>query len=485
MLIGLNLHSKQNKGILEISDNQFIGKESLIQIDEVHRESYSGYYTLFADVPILDFVPAENRNGNIVQFTDETNRMYRSNVMLLEEPQHDQYGSMWELTKIQEVATNHEITASADAHGTITPNGTVKVKENTDQTFVITADKGYVIAEVLVDGKAESGAVGKETYEYTFSNVTQSHTIYVSFKEKEESSSGSSSGSSRSLSHTYYVRYHNDDDTVTDGRFIPGETVTVRGDTFTAPRGKVLAGWSIEKNGKVDYKVGDTFRMPGSSYDLYAVWKDMEIMVHDAYINGYPDGSVGPDRTITRAEAATMFYNLSSEKNGTPRAFADVPVDQWYTNSVTTLAGMGIINGYPDGTFKPDAPITRAEFVMMAMNFAKVDKGIFCSFGDVSQNMWYYGAVAGATENGWISGYPDGTFGPERYITRAEVTSVINRMENRGADMIFIVENLKELRTFRDLPFQHWAYGSIMEAANGHKYVREREDTYEVWTEIK
>lgn len=71
---------------------------------------------------------------------------------------------------------------------------------------------------------------------------------------------------------------------VKDGRFIPGETVTVRGDIFTAPRGKVLAGWSLEENGKVDYKAGDTFRMPGGSYDLYAVWKDAETMTHTAYI---------------------------------------------------------------------------------------------------------------------------------------------------------------------------------------------------------
>ena len=225
--------------------------------------------------------------------------------------------------------------------------------------------------------------------------------------------------------------------------------------------------------------------MPGRSYDLYAIWKDAETLTHNAYISGYPDGTVGPDRTITRAEAATMFYNLLSNKNGTVRTFADVPMNQWYANAVTTLAGMGVINGYPDGTFKPDAPITRAEFVTMAMNFAKTDKGTACSFADVPENMWYYGAIAGATENGWISGYPDGTFGPDRYITRAEVTSVINRMENRAADMMFIVENLNDLRTFSDLPFQHWAYGSMMEAANGHDYTREQENTYEVWTGIK
>lgn len=377
------------------------------------------------------------------------------------------------------------IEASADVNGSISPNGSVSVEKGKDQTFIITSNQDYVIDKVLVDSNTETSAAGKATYEYTFNNVTTSHTIHATFKEKEESGGGSSSGGGSHTSNTYYVRYHNDDDTVKDGRFIPGETVTVRGDIFTAPRGKVLAGWSLEENGKVDYKVGDTFRMPGSSYDLYAVWKDAETMTHNAYISGYPDGTVGPDRTITRAEAATMFYNLLSNKNGTARTFVDVPMNQWYANAVTTLAGMGVINGYPDGTFKPDAPITRAEFVTMAMNFAKADKGTDCSFADVPENMWYYSAIAGATENGWISGYPDGTFGPDRYITRAEVTSVINRMENRAADMMFIVENLNDLRTFSDLPFQHWAYGSMMEAGNGHDYTREQENAYEVWIGIK
>ena len=301
--------------------------------------------------------------------------------------------------------------------------------------------------------------------------------------EGEESDGGSSSGGSHT-SNTYYVRYHNDDETEKDGKFIPGETVTVKGNAFTAPVGKVLAGWSLEEDGKVDYKVGDTFRMPGSSVDLYAVWKDAETESHSAYISGYPDGTVGPDKTITRAEAATMFYNLLADKTGDAKAFTDVPANQWYAKAVMTLAGKGVISGYPDGTFKPDASITRAEFVTMAMNFANAEKGTACSFPDVPQNMWYYGAIAGATQNGWISGYPDGTFGPDRYIARAEVTSVINRMENRAADMSFMMDHLDELRTFSDLSFGHWAYGSMMEAANGHDYTRADQNSYESWVDI-
>lgn len=306
--------------------------------------------------------------------------------------------------------------------------------------------------------------------------------LFTAHWNKNSNDDASSGGSH--TSNTYYVRYHNDNDTKRDGKFIPGETVTVKGDVFTAPVGKVLAGWSLEEDGEVDYKVGDVFRMPGSSVDLYAVWKDAETESHSAYISGYPDGTVGPDKTITRAEAATMFYNLLADKNGDTKTFTDVPANQWYTKAVTTLAGKGVISGYPDGTFKPHAPITRAEFVTMAMNFADAGKGTACSFLDVPQNMWYYGAIAGATQNAWICGYPDGTFKPDAWITRAEATSVMNRMENRAADLSFIADNLEDLRTFNDLTMQHWAYGAMIEAANGHDYTREAIDTNEVWIDI-
>ena len=271
---------------------------------------------------------------------------------------------------------------------------------------------------------------------------------------------------------------------VKDGKYGEGERVTVKGDVFEAPLGKALAGWSTEEGGKVEYVPGDTFRMPDKSVNLYAVWED-ETQIHNAYISGYPDGTVRPDKTITRAEAAVMFYNLLDEKSGYINTFTDVPENQWYSEAVITLAGMGVVNGYLDGTFRPDAPITRAEFVTMAVNFAKAGKGTYCSFADVSQDMWYYGAVAKASEKGWIGGYPDGTFGPERYITRAEVTVIINRMENREADMEFIAENMKDMNAFTDLPSSHWAYSSMMEAANGHKYVRGEEYAKEIWIEVK
>ena len=379
--------------------------------------------------------------------------------------------------RLVEGKAKYLIQAEAGSHGAITPEGEVMVEMGEDITFTITPDKGYKISDVIVDGES----IGAEE-SYTFKNVKEAHTIEAVFEKKSDGGS-SSGGSSYSLSsEAYYVRYHDDDDLVKDGKYGEGERVTVKGDVFDAPLGKALAGWSTEEGGKVEYVPGDTFRMPDKSVNLYAVWED-ETQIHNAYISGYPDGTVGPDKTITRAEAAVMFYNLLDEKNGYINTFTDVPENQWYSEAVITLAGMGVVNGYLDGTFRPDAPITRAEFVTIAVNFAKAGNGTYCSFADVSQDMWYYGAVAKASEKGWIGGYPDGTFGPERYITRAEVTVIINRMENREADMEFIAENMKDMNTFTDLPSSHWAYSSMMEAANGHKYVRGEGYAKEIWTE--
>lgn len=474
-LLGGVLGSSGKNVSLTFKENQFIGNETLVDIADADKETYPGLYTNLT----ISFDPAiiSDASGNTIKFTDENGREYTSDVEYIESSYASSYFSLWQLTKIEEIIKEYTITASAGKNGSISPEGEQMVKKGEDITFTITPDSGYKISDVIVDGES----IGAEE-SYTFKNVKEAHTIEAVFEKKSDGGS-SSGGSSYSLSsEAYYVRYHDGDDLVKDGKYGKGERVTVKGDVFDAPLGKALAGWSTEEDGKVEYVPGDTFRMPDKSVNLYAVWED-ETQIHNAYISGYPDGTVGPDKIITRAEAAVMLYNLLDEKSGYINTFTDVPENQWYSEAVITLAGMGVVNGYLDGTFRPDAPITRAEFVTMAVNFAKAGNGTYCSFADVSQDMWYYGAVAKASEKGWIGGYPDGTFGPERYITRAEVTVIINRMENREADMEFIAENMKDMNTFTDLPSSHWAYSSMMEAANGHKYVRGEGYAREIWTE--
>ena len=211
----------------------------------------------------------------------------------------------------------------------------------------------------------------------------------------------------------------------------------------------------------------------GSSYDPddTGVSKWLETDEHNAFLSGYPDGSFLADKNMTRAEVAQMFYALLLDKNVTiTKSFSDVPSDAWYAKAVNTLSSLGMLGGYPDGTFRPDAPITRAEFAAIALAFAYDPASASCSYTDVSTSAWYYTYVAQATTYGWIGGYPDGSFRPNNSITRAEVAVIVNNMLGRDADESYINRNADELVSFVDLSKNHWAYYTIMEATNTHDY---------------
>lgn len=197
----------------------------------------------------------------------------------------------------------------------------------------------------------------------------------------------------------------------------------------------------------------------------------LETDKHNAFLSGYPDGSFQADKNMTRAEVAQMFYSLLLDKNVTiTKSFSDVPTDAWYAKAVNTLSSLGMLGGYPDGTFRPDAPITRAEFAAIALAFAYDPASASCSYTDVSANAWYYTYVAQATTYGWIGGYPDGSFRPNNSITRAEVAVIVNNMLGRDADESYINRNADELVSFVDLSKNHWAYYTIMESTNSHDY---------------
>ena len=200
-------------------------------------------------------------------------------------------------------------------------------------------------------------------------------------------------------------------------------------------------------------------------------WLNTE--VHDAYMQGYPDGSFRADGLMTRAEAAQMFFNLLKDPAADSSVpFRDIREDAWYADAAGRLAELGIINGYPDGTFGGGRTITRAEFAAMAVRFAEagVSETPSCSYRDVLKRGWAYEAIASATEYGWLQGYPDGTFRPEDDITRAEVCTAVNRMLGRSADRAYIEKHSGEIRSFRDLSEAHWAYFDISEAVNVHDF---------------
>lgn len=202
---------------------------------------------------------------------------------------------------------------------------------------------------------------------------------------------------------------------------------------------------------------------------------------HLAYLAGYPGGTFGPDQNMTRAEAAQMFYNLLLEKDVEITVeFEDVPADAWYAKPVNTLASLGILSGVGNGRFDPERSITRAEFTVIAMKFANTSGGGVNIFSDVNEDDWFYSAVVDSTQYGWINGYPDGTFRPEATISRAEVTVIVNHMLGRAADRPYVIAHEEELNTFGDVNRGHWGYFHIAEATNAHEY--HTEDGTESWT---
>ena len=205
---------------------------------------------------------------------------------------------------------------------------------------------------------------------------------------------------------------------------------------------------------------------------------------HAAYVHGYTDGTVKPNNNVTRAETAAMLYRLLTESRRNEiqtasNSFSDVSADDWYNESVSTMANGKYITGYPDGTFGGNKNITRAEFVAMLVRFIRVQNED-CSFTDVSRDYWAYGCIATATKAGWIAGYTDGTFRPEQPITRAEAMTIINRVLNRG------VNEKSELMNFRAWPDNEpsaWYYYEVIEASNEHEYTGSRPS--ENWTSLR
>ena len=195
---------------------------------------------------------------------------------------------------------------------------------------------------------------------------------------------------------------------------------------------------------------------------------------HYSYLIGYSDGTVRPNGRITRAEVATIFFRLltddarqrnwSSENN-----FSDVSADKWYNNAVSTLCHMGVLGGYSDGTFRPNAPITRAEFAKIAVSFSQANgSAVYSYFTDVKTTDWFAPYVTAAKDSSLIEGYSDGSFKPENRITRAEACTIVNRVLGRKPSKNHM--KISGRIDWPDCTTADWFYEAIMEATNSHTY---------------
>ena len=208
---------------------------------------------------------------------------------------------------------------------------------------------------------------------------------------------------------------------------------------------------------------------------------------HYAYIVGYPNGNVEPNGNITRAEVATIFFRLLTEEVRTANStqsnsLSDVTRGQWFNHAVSTLSSMGIVKGHNDGTFAPNAPITRAEFAAIAARFDDKNTDTSSKFTDIASH-WAKNEIGIAANKGWINGYPDGTFRPNQYITRAEAMTLVNRVLNR------LPENSSDLLDSMikwpdNSDASQWFYLAVQEATNSH-YYKTKENKFEKWTELR
>lgn len=192
-----------------------------------------------------------------------------------------------------------------------------------------------------------------------------------------------------------------------------------------------------------------------------------------AYIKGYPDGTVKADREITRAEAAAIIARLEGldMSNDARPNFTDVK-SGWYNGAINAVTAKGLMQGYPDESFRANAPITRAEFVQLIKlinNKTLVTKRL--PFTDV-EGHWGYDAINKAYTTKLITGYPDGSFKPDRQISRAEVARIVNNLYDRQVDEIGYAASVQSIQKFNDLNREHWAYNDLVEATNTHVFER-------------
>lgn len=246
-----------------------------------------------------------------------------------------------------------------------------------------------------------------------------------------------------------------------------------------ARTGYTFYGWDLTKS--------------GNTYTFTAMWTKATSTVpymlngedHYAYIKGYPNGSFKPNATITRAEAASIFYRLLTDStrktySTTYNTFKDVPAKAWYNTAVSTMAKLGIVNGGSDGYFRPNDPITRAEIAAMIARCDGNSYGsAYTNFSDVKGH-WAANYIARAYELGWINGYGT-TYAPDKYISRAETVAILNRVLNRAPQTTS--DLLSGLNTFNDVSVTSWYYLDVEEAANSHTYTRKTND-YEYWDKL-
>ena len=387
--------------------------------------------------------------------------------------------------------------AVADGHGTVTPEmiavpaGTQLGETLNQSAPQISAEEGWRFTGQWLRKDGDGTAL---TDENLLAETINDNVTYIAQMEKVQPSE-------------YAVAVNASyADATGAGSYAEGMVVTI--DAGQRP-GYRFTGWQSDDP---ELTLGDaahsttTFTMPGHDVTLTATWQkkptpppvdpkddgkphDLNTEDHFSYVVGYPvDHRTGlatddvdlwpvrPEAGITRAEVATIFYRLLKEDvrdrvTSDVNDFSDVASGDWFNVTVSSLAQMGVIAGYEDGSFRPNAPITRAEFAAIATRFF-AERGVTYNeglFADITGDEWFADVVAAAADRGLLGGYPDGTVRPNATITRAESCAVVNRTLDRRPDAKHLLP-AGEMRVWPDNPADGWYYADMQEATNGHEY---------------
>lgn len=377
----------------------------------------------------------------------------------------------------------HTVTVEVEGEGTVTSDsGEFTVNEGEDLTLSFAPAEGYYLKDVLLDGKSVGAGAS-----LTLENIRAAHTVRVVFAELMYELSYFTYGGTE-----YETELHSagtvvelDKVPVRSGYRFTGwfadEALTLPVTSVTMDGNKsVHAGWE-----RVITPVPPTPSTPNEP-EVYRP-NGLVLDEHFAYLIGNDDGLIRPEANITRAEVATIFFRLLTDETresfwSDTNSYTDVAAGSWYNNAVSTLSAMGILGGYEDGSFRPNASITRAEFAKIAVSFFELE-GLACEnpFLDVAPGAWYAESVAAAAEIGLIEGYEGGLFRPDAPITRAEACTIVNRTLGRAPHAAGLLPESGMNLWPDNMDASAWYYAQIQEATNSHDFVWAGE--FEQWTQ--
>ncbi|MCL2842650.1 MAG: S-layer homology domain-containing protein, partial [Oscillospiraceae bacterium] len=269
---------------------------------------------------------------------------------------------------------------------------------------------------------------------------------------------------------------------VTLNEIAPGETLAI---TFRVTVLDAAVGMTIYNTAILRHQIHGT--MDASETVEVSILSIRPNPVHYAYLIGFPDGTVGPRANITRAEVATIFFRLICDEYrieiwSQENPFSDVALERWYNNSISTMANDGFLLGIPDGTFQPSRAITRGEFATIVSRFMNVTYTGAYRFPDIDGH-WAADAINAVAYVGWVLGYPDGTFRPNAPITRSEVTAIVNRIFIRNlAEVDYLLYGL--ISWPDNANPNSWYYLHMKEAANSNHHDMLECGFYKMWTEL-